>query len=137
MAHTLARLFTVGAMAGAVAVAGIGAASAKTNIDLEVRPHTQHVGQWFSVQGSGRTDSAEWEKFCVQERYGNKGAWQTVWCGKTSDSTAQSASGYGWVRAGQRGTLELRGVLEGVQTAKGGRTWVDAESSPVSVSIVR
>ncbi len=137
MVQTLARLLTVGAVVGTVAVAGIGTASAKSSIDLKVSPHTQHVGQWFSVQGSGRTDVSGWEKFCVQERYGAKGAWHTVWCGQTSDSTRQAAAAHGWVRAGQRGQLELRGVLEGVQNSWGGRTWLDAESSPVSVNIVR
>jgi hypothetical protein len=137
MVQTIARLLTVGAMAGAVAVAGIGTASAKSSIDFHVSPHTQHVGQWFSVQGSGRTDVSGWERFCVQERYGAKGAWSTVWCGRTSDSALQDATAHGSVRAGRRGVLQLRGVLEGVQHASGGKTWLDAESSPVSVNIVR
>ena len=137
MFQTLARLLTVGAVAGTVAVAGIGTASAKSTIDVQVNPHTQHVGQWFSVRGSGTTDISGWQRFCVQERYSTAGAWQTVWCGRTVDSTHQEASGYGWVRAGHQGLLELRGVLEGVQHSTGGKTWLDAESSAVAVHIVR
>lgn len=137
MVQVFARLLTVGAVAGAVAVAGIGTASAKSTIDFQATPHTQHVGQWFSAKGSGRTDASGWEKFCVQERYGAKGAWSTVWCGRTSNSTSQEASAYGSVRAGHQGVLQLRGVLQGVQSSTGGRTWLEAESSPVSVNIVR
>ncbi|MEZ0064276.1 hypothetical protein ABIA32_000254 [Streptacidiphilus sp. MAP12-20] len=137
MFQTLARALTVGVMAGAVGVAGIGTASAKSNIDFHVRPHTQHVGQWFSVHGSGISDSVGWQRFCVQERYSTRGAWQTVWCGRTVDAMQRQATGYGWVRAGHQGVLELRGVLEGVEHSWGGRTWLDAESGPVTVNIVR
>jgi hypothetical protein len=137
MFQTLARLLTVGAVAGTVAVAGIGTASAKSSIDFQVRPHAQHVGQWFAVSGSGASDASGWQRFCVQERYGDRGAWQTVWCGRTVDSTRQDASGYGWIRAGHQGALQLRGVLEGVQHSWGGNTWLDAESGPVTVNVVR
>ncbi|WP_042423770.1 hypothetical protein [Streptacidiphilus anmyonensis] len=137
MIQSLARLLTVSAVAGTVAVAGIGTASAKSSIDFQATPHTQHVGQWFGVHGTGASDAVGWQRYCVQERYGNGGAWQTVWCGRTVDSTRQDASAYGKVRAGHTGVLQLRGVLEGVQSASGGRTWLDAESGVVSVTVVR
>jgi hypothetical protein len=137
MFQTLARLLTVGVTAGTVAVAGIGTASAKSNLDFQVRPHTQHVGQWFSVRAAGASDDGGWQRVCVQERYSAHGAWQTVWCGRIVDATLREASGYGWVRAGHRGALQLRGVLEGVEHAWGGKTWLDAESAPVTVNIVR
>ena len=136
MIHALGRLLTVGALSGTVAIAGIGTASAKSSIDFHAAPRTQHVGQWFNVNGSGRADVSGWERFCVQERYNARGAWSTVWCGRISDSTRQDASAYGRVRAGHAAVLELRGVLEGVQHAWGGRTWLDAESAPVRVNIV-
>ncbi|SEL15568.1 hypothetical protein [Streptacidiphilus jiangxiensis] len=137
MFQTFARLLAVGAMAGTVAVAGIGTASAKSSIDFQVRPHTQHVGQWFSVSGSGADDAVGRQRLCVQERYGARGAWQTVWCGRTVDTTRQEASAYGLVRAGHPGVLQLRAVLEGVQSGAGGRTWLEGESAPVSVTVVR
>lgn len=137
MFQTLARLLTVGAMAGTVAVAGIGSASAKSSIDFQASPHAQHVGQWFTVHGTGVSDNSGWQRFCVQEHYGTRGTWQTVWCGRIVDPTRQNAVGYGWVRAGHQGVLELRGVLEGVQSSTGGKTWLDAESDPVTVNVVR
>ncbi|WP_042382156.1 hypothetical protein [Streptacidiphilus melanogenes] len=137
MIQSLARLLTVGAVAGTVAVAGIGTASAKSSIDFQAGPRSQHAGQWFGVRGSGGSDASGWQRFCVQERYGTSGAWQTVWCGRTVDSTRQEASGYGQVRAGHVGVLQLRGVIEGVQSPSGGRTWLDAESSVVTVHVVR
>ncbi|WP_042370725.1 hypothetical protein [Streptacidiphilus neutrinimicus] len=137
MFQNVARLLAVGTVAGAAAVAGIGTASAKSSIDFQAGPRTQHVGQWFSVRGNGASDATGWQRFCVQERYGTSGAWQTVWCGRTIDSTRQQAAGFGQVRAGHVGVLQLRGVIEGVQSASGGRTWVDGESSPVTVHIVR
>ncbi|WP_051942703.1 hypothetical protein [Streptacidiphilus rugosus] len=137
MFRTASRLLTVGVMAGAVAVAGIGTASAKSTIDIQVGPRSQHVGQWFGVHGAGISDSTGLQRFCVQERYGSSGAWQTTWCGRIVDSTRQEATAYGSVRAGHLGTLELRGVLQEVQHPWGGRTWQLAETAPVTVHVVR
>ncbi|RAG85809.1 hypothetical protein DN069_09890 [Streptacidiphilus pinicola] len=130
-------MLAVGVTAGTVAVAGIGTASAKSSIDFHVSPHTQHVGQWFNVSGSGISDSVGWQRFCVQERYGTRGAWQNVFCGRTVDASRQDASSFGKVRAGHQGVLQVRGVLEGVQHSWGGKTWVETESAPVTVTIVR
>ncbi|UQI45013.1 hypothetical protein M1P56_11945 [Streptomyces sp. HU2014] len=81
--------------------------------------HPVRTGQTVRVSGDGRAgdDAARYLRACVEQRTGARGTWQTVTCGAPVASEA-AARVEARVRARRSGTLQLRGVLYGLDAAR-------------------
>lgn len=84
-------------------------ASAKADYDFKASPHTVKAGAHIHLKGYAEKDDDLFQKFCVQERQGDRGSWRTVKC--AHGAVFDGGSVDTWVKAQHRGTLQFRGAL--------------------------
>lgn len=145
---TAMRIAAAGAL-GAAALAltaapaaAEGARAPGSVMRIAAPAHPVRVGQTVRVSGDGRAAggaagdrAARYLRACVEERTGDRGAWHTVTCGATVASET-AARVEARVRARRPGTLQLRGILYGLDGARDPRPG-PLGGSPVRTLLVR
>lgn len=92
-------------------VIGLGIAApaqAKADIRFAAGPHNARVGKPIHLSGSAIDDNATFNRFCIQQRYGQAG-WHTIRCARGSYNGGGGLNV--WLRPSHRGLMLFRAVL--------------------------